>query len=361
MFLTFLKNQETELEFWRMDSQDAYYKDIIDLFRLAYNKKMLTEQAMGRGGNCGHTGEEPCDTGEVVITVPKPGGPKGDPNLYLPGANPGGGDPGVIGGGCGMYGDCGSGGGTGETPSDKPEDPCEKAVTANKKAKDLLDQASVKPQKDKLTETIDTDTNEKAFSFGKDLYGNYKTMPMKTGTDGKSVGVTATATGMTIEGGAHTHTASLFNCFSSGDIFALHTANTANSAFQYFYVFSQSAGYAMVITNPERFKDFLTNLPPDSYDPSTGDWKKGSSIYNDFNAAFQQFNNSGIAEDLAFEYATAMVMGKYDMGASLSKQDADGNFNSVFVQENQVNLPIAPGVSVPVSTYQKTDDCNLKK
>ncbi|WP_419495446.1 hypothetical protein [Chryseobacterium bernardetii] len=123
-----LKNQETELEFWRMDSQDAYYKDIIDLFRLAYNKKMLTEQAMGRGGNCGHTGEEPCDTGEVVITVPKPGGPKGDPNLYLPGANPGSGDPGVIGGGCQMYGDCG--GGTGETPSDKPEDPC--AKTKNK-------------------------------------------------------------------------------------------------------------------------------------------------------------------------------------------------------------------------------------
>uniref|UniRef100_UPI003AF58A05 hypothetical protein n=1 Tax=Chryseobacterium bernardetii TaxID=1241978 RepID=UPI003AF58A05 len=107
-----LKNQETELEFWRMDSQDAYYKDIIDLFRLAYNKKMLTEQAMGRGGNCGHTGEEPCDTGEVVITVPKPGGPKGDPNLYLPGANPGGGDPGVIGGGCGVYGNCDGGGST---------------------------------------------------------------------------------------------------------------------------------------------------------------------------------------------------------------------------------------------------------
>lgn len=138
MFLIFLKNQETELEFWRMDSQDAYYKDIIDLFRLAYNKKLLTEQAMGRGGNCGHTGEEPCDTGEVVITVPKPGGPKGDPNLYLPGANPGGGDPGVIGGGCGVYGNCDGGGSTDNTNSS--DESCEKtkALINKPKVKDSL-------------------------------------------------------------------------------------------------------------------------------------------------------------------------------------------------------------------------------
>ncbi|WP_123868883.1 hypothetical protein [Chryseobacterium bernardetii] len=136
-----LKNQETELEFWRMDSQDAYYKDIINLFRLAYNKKMLTEQAMGRGGNCGHTGEEPCDTGEVVITVPKPGGPKGAPNLYLPGANPGGGDPGVIGGGCGVYGNC-DGGSNPDNP-ETSQNPCDKT-------KSLVNDAKTKPAIDAL-------------------------------------------------------------------------------------------------------------------------------------------------------------------------------------------------------------------
>lgn len=356
-----LKNGDASLEFWRLDPEDAYYKEVINLFRLAYTQKLMNEGRVNKGGGCGWNEESPCSTGEVVITVPKPNGPKGDPNLYLPGQGGGGSDPGVIGGGCGMYGDCGGGGsGAGENPNNITDDPCVKAVAANNKAKDLLDQANVKTVKDKLIETIGTDTNEKAFSFGKDLYGNYKTTPMKTGTTGNSVGVTATTTGMTIEGGAHTHTTTMFSCFSPGDFFALHTANTANSAFQYFYVFSHNAGYAMVITNPERFKDFLTNLPSGSYDATTGDWKEGSSIHLDFNTAFQQFKSSGIDEDLAFEYATAMVMSKYDMGVSLSKQDAGGNFNSVFVQENQINIPIVPGVSVPVSTYQKTEDCNLK-
>ncbi|KXH84581.1 hypothetical protein [Chryseobacterium kwangjuense] len=66
---------------------------------------------MNKGGNCGRPGEEPCSTGEVVITIPKPNGPKANPHLYLPGANPGSGDPGVIDGNCGAYGNCGGGGG----------------------------------------------------------------------------------------------------------------------------------------------------------------------------------------------------------------------------------------------------------
>ncbi|KXH83036.1 hypothetical protein AU378_11410 [Chryseobacterium kwangjuense] len=113
-----LKNNETQLEFWRMDPQDDYYKEIINLFRLAYSEKILTQQTMNKGGNCGRPGEEPCSTGEVVITIPKPNGPKANPHLYLPGANPGSGDPGVIGGNCGAYGNCGGGSGTGETPND---------------------------------------------------------------------------------------------------------------------------------------------------------------------------------------------------------------------------------------------------
>jgi hypothetical protein len=126
-----LKNKETELEFWRMNPTDDYYKEIINSFRLAYSKKILTERTMNKGGNCGHTGEELCDTGEVVITVPKPNGPKGDPNLYLPGQG-GGSDPGVIGGDCAVYGNCEDGGGN-DTPitPETPENPCEKLKAQN--------------------------------------------------------------------------------------------------------------------------------------------------------------------------------------------------------------------------------------
>ncbi|WP_123943774.1 hypothetical protein [Chryseobacterium sp. G0186] len=106
-----LKNEETSLEFWGLDTEDAYYREIINLFRLAYTQKLTDEGTANKGGGCGWNEGSPCNTGEVIINVPKPGGPKGNPNLYLPGQG-GGPDPGVIGGGCGMYGDCGGGGGS---------------------------------------------------------------------------------------------------------------------------------------------------------------------------------------------------------------------------------------------------------
>jgi hypothetical protein len=86
---------------------------------------------MSKGGNCGFIGEEPCDTGEVIIHVPHPNGPKSDPNLYLPGQGGGGSDPGVIGGDCGVYGNCGDGS-SGENPNDSNDsDTCGKMKKQN--------------------------------------------------------------------------------------------------------------------------------------------------------------------------------------------------------------------------------------
>lgn len=121
-----LKNGETSLEFWRLDPEDGYYNEIIDLFRSAYIQKLIKSGKASKGGGCGFTVDEPCDTGDVVITVPRPKGPKGDPNMYLVG-NGYSGDPSVIGGDCGLYGDCGGGGGTGENPNNpNNSDPCGK-------------------------------------------------------------------------------------------------------------------------------------------------------------------------------------------------------------------------------------------
>ncbi|KFF02280.1 hypothetical protein IX38_13720 [Chryseobacterium luteum] len=109
---------------------------------------------MSKGGNCGYTGEEPCDTGEVIIHVPRPNGPKGDPNLYLPGQGGGGSDPGVIGGDCGVYGNCGDGGGN-NAPSnpEPPEDPC-------KKTKDRVNKPQVKDSLTSLKNHAHTNTKE---------------------------------------------------------------------------------------------------------------------------------------------------------------------------------------------------------
>lgn len=257
--------------------------------------------------------------------------------------------------------DWGQGGGGSDSSNQNNSDPCANAKAENTESKSLLDKANVKSQKEKMVETIKTDKNEKAFSFGKDKDGNYKTTDIKNGTDENSVGISATNAEITVEGGAHTHTPSLYDCFSAGDFYAFHGANSANSSFKYYFVFSEDAGYVMTITNLEKFKKFTENYPMDDYfDKTTGDWKKDTSIYNTFDNAFKQFINSGKDEDLAFEYATAMVMSKYDMGISLSKQDSSGNFGSVFVKENQIPIQIMPGVIIPISSFQKIDDCNLK-
>ncbi len=251
--------------------------------------------------------------------------------------------------------------GGGGTTNETTTDPCEKAKTENTEAKSLLEKTDVKSQKEKLTKTIKTDENEKSFSFGKNDKGEYKPSDIKVGTNGNSVSISATNADFTVEGAAHTHTPSLYDCFSAGDFYAFHGANSANSNFKYLYVFSEDAGYVMTITNLEKFKKFTENYPMDDYfDKNTGDWKKDTSIYNTFDNAFKQFINSGKDEDLAFEYATAMVMSKYDMGISLSKQDSSGNFGSVFVKENQIPIQIMPGVIIPISSFQKIDDCNLK-
>ncbi len=257
--------------------------------------------------------------------------------------------------------DWGQGGGGGDSSNQNNSDPCANAKAENTEAKSLLDKANVKSQKEQMVENIKSYKNEKAFSFGKDKDGNDKTTDIKTGTNENSVGISATNADITIEGGAHTHTPSLYDCFSAGDFYAFHGANSANSKFKYYYVFSEDAGYVMTITNPEKFKKFTENYPMgDYFDTSTGDWKDGTSIHKDFNYAKKQFINSGLDEDLAFEYATAMVMSKYDMGISLGKQDTSGNFGSVFVKENQIPTQVMPGVFIPISTFQKTDDCNLK-
>ncbi|MFN1216608.1 hypothetical protein ACKW6Q_06425 [Chryseobacterium kwangjuense] len=189
-----LKNNESRLEFWRMDPQDDYYKEIIGSFRVAYSEKILTQQTMNKGGNCGRPGEEPCDTGEVVITIPKPNGPKANPHLYLPGANPGSGDPGVIGGNCGAYGNCG-GGGNGPYQDNQDDDPCKNLKKqhlnkAHKEKIDALDKPSVLSLK-------------KETGYAESKSGVFTPLPQSASTD-LSDGLTITVTANT-KGYMHTH------------------------------------------------------------------------------------------------------------------------------------------------------------
>ncbi|KFE97369.1 hypothetical protein [Chryseobacterium luteum] len=204
-----LKNKESELEFWRMDTQGAYYKEIIDLFRLAYSKKILSDQAMSKGGNCGFIGEEPCDTGEVIIHVPHPNGPKGDPNLYLPGQGGGGSDPGVIGGDCGVYGNCGDGG-SGENPNNSNDaDPCEKSkkIGKNDKTKDLFEGLKTKVNSTKEFGQILKESGGQI---------NSTSVEGESGTGGIDFSISEQ-----IDGVIHSHYSGLLSIFSPADLASL--------------------------------------------------------------------------------------------------------------------------------------------
>ncbi|WP_276877942.1 hypothetical protein [Chryseobacterium joostei] len=293
------------------------------------------------------------DVGEVVIIVKKPALTKPDPWDEDPGD--GGHD---MGGGPGDYGGGGGGASSGNSGT---SDPCGKAETHNDDAKEIVEDSAVSVQKAAITMTIKTDTNEKSFSFGKDKDGKYQTTAVKTGTGGNSVGVVATSGSITIQGGAHTHTAGLYSSFSAGDFYAFQQANASNSSFIYYYVFgADNSTYVFNITNPTNFANFASNYPVATYfDTTTGGWNIDSSIGLDFNISMQQFINGGKTDDEAFALASALIMNKYKMGLSLSKRDnMTGKFKSLFVKENHTFIN-AGGTPIVLLSYSETTDCNL--
>ena len=346
-----LSDSETDVRYYYIDRESEFYKDNVSLFQEKYNKYFTKSNRTAANRDAP---DRDIDGVEIVFST-KPWWDLGKESTK--------GDTGTSGGGkCTEYDDCDQydrAGGGGDVTQEK--DPCAKVKNNNRDAKNLISKADVKNKKENILKDIKTDTNEKSFSFGKDKDGNYKTTEIKTGTSGNSVGVTITSPTLTIEAGVHTHTTSLFDCFSAGDFYALHGANTANSNFKNYYVFAEDAAYVMTITNPSKFKNFTKNFPQSEYfDSTTGDWKNDTSIYNSFDNSYQQFLKSGMDEDLAFEYATALIMTKYDMGIAISKQDSLGNFNTVFVKENKIPIQISPGIFINISHYEKTEDCNLK-
>jgi len=270
----------------------------------------------------------------------------------------------------GADGECQIGGGDGyeypiggdsnNNPPDPPN-PCIKAIESNTKAKEILNKAKVTIAKNQITSTLNTDTNEKSFSYGKDSSGNYDTTPIKTATGGNQVGLQANNPNLSIEGGAHTHTVDLYNCFSAGDIYSLQGANTINSNFTTFFVFANGGiSYALTIIDPVKYANFVANYSAGSnLDMSTSNWQTTSPIYVSFDGAMTQFINQGYSQDDAMANATALVLSKYDVGATLSQSDSSGNFNSIFVEENVNNVNVG-GVPLPITTYKKTSDCNLK-
>ncbi|MEG0983461.1 hypothetical protein [Algoriella sp.] len=234
--------------------------------------------------------------------------------------------------------------------------PCEQTVLNNYEAKAITNNDAFKTKVNELLATIAADDMEKSFSFGQDQNGNYKTTNIRVAEPGNTVGVSATSPTISLQAGVHTHHKDLFDAFSPGDIYTFSQANTINSVFDYFYVYSKGGAYVFNISNQTQFDDFSTKYPASQYlDPVTGDWKEDTALYNDLWISYEQFLKTGIDENGAYERAFAYVVKKHGIGIAMSKQDANGDFKPIYVNKTTTLLP---GINIPVTVYEKTDNCN---
>lgn len=63
-----LRNEETEVEFRKLDSGNEYYDEILKIFSMAYLKHNLKNGLNNKGGGCGFDSDDACDIGNIDIT-----------------------------------------------------------------------------------------------------------------------------------------------------------------------------------------------------------------------------------------------------------------------------------------------------
>ncbi|WP_295212102.1 hypothetical protein [uncultured Chryseobacterium sp.] len=206
---------------------------------------------------------------------------------------------------------------------------------------------------------ISTSTIEKAFTFGKDATGNYAVSNIINGDpSGAAVSMPATNPNFTTEGGIHDHSTETYDVPSPGDIYWFWKVHNQNPNFNYYYTNGANTGaeYVYTITNPADFANFTSAYPELTYfSMETHGWNTLESIGIDFKNCYEYFFDIlGKPDEESMELATALVIGKYNIGIGVSKKDNSGNFQSIFVKE----LPDPSDPSKKI--YQLTNECNLK-
>ncbi|UCA58037.1 hypothetical protein KB553_13335 [Chryseobacterium rhizoplanae] len=194
-----LRNEETEVEFRKLDSGNDYYDEVLKIFSMAYLKHNLKNGLNNKGGGCGFDSDDACDIGNIDISPPK-GGPKGTgPKSGCTGLNNCI-NPNLGGGG-------GEGGGPGGTGSSYVE-PCDKTKTMldSQKNKDII-----KDLKDHLT---------KGAKAGEKGWRDNKTGAPTETTQNEDHRVNF-GDPSTMNGGYHNHPGTGVNIFSATDLATL--------------------------------------------------------------------------------------------------------------------------------------------
>ncbi|KFF19267.1 hypothetical protein [Chryseobacterium sp. JM1] len=331
IIIAMLKENDTQVEFLKMDTEAENYNTMLDMFKEAYLKNTLQQRIAAKAnGNCSSDGS-PCDTGEVVITMPGTGG-------TLPGGIWNGGPPP---GGCQPYDNClnpegpgGTGGGEGNGPGDGPNtaaNPCEQT-------KKVITNATSKPAIDDL-KTKSTQGGEDGYKIKADgtpsnvIHGSAHSVKFgdKTG----------------YAGGYHNHTPTGIPMLSPPDVdqllgFARAQPTSSDNTGDAFMGMVAPNGMHYVIWFNGTYQDALTNFSQEDLNAYTkwyqrqeaelSDKEISGTAYIDGNG---QINSAGV-EKLFFNTLKKMGLeGK----VILKRVESDGTISSINLNSN--NQPIA--------------------
>ena len=259
---------------------------------------------------------------------------------------------------------------------DADPDPCDILATNNNVASNLLNGKYLDHQEDDMFSVFIN-----AFADGAELLNIERSVSIKLKTtlpddgmastpaiyelgttdihtgDANSV-TTETQTsdpGWTIIAGIHSHQNGARTAPSIRDLYSFYSANQANPDYQYQFVFAYDGSrYVYTITDKQAFNAFMSSHPQSQYMDADNSWNNTTSLGREFNKTMDYLvNKQGMSRDSAYELALAYSLSQNNIGVTLSKRDANGNFKGIHVNKD------ATQDKKKYNKVTPTNDCNL--
>lgn len=182
------------------------------------------------------------------------------------------------------------------------------------------------------------------------------TTDIQTGDENSVSTITQTSEpNWTIIAGIHSHPNNSYTAPSVKDLYSFYRANQANPDYQYQFVFAYDGSrYVYTITDRQTFSAFMNSHPQSQYLDADNSWNINTSLGNDFNKTIEYLmDKQGLSRNSAYELALAYSLSQNNIGVTLSKRDANGNFKGIHVNKD------ASQNKKKYNKVTQTTDCNL--
>lgn len=315
LVVAFLGEEETLMSYFILDKSSDLHQQNIEAFQSLFSQKY------GKGvSNPNHTSKTR-DIEEVVITVPKK---RDGEREWEPPA-------GAITGDCGAFTMCipdyglgGGGMGNSTPPQNNNGDPCTKAKGGVEKANDLYKKEDVKNAQTKIKVAAAKNGKENMVAFGSRMpNGTVESTGVQEGNlDG---GVVTNPYAYPV---ADIHNHPNNKPPSTGDVYSMMKYHLQHNTFSTRYVLSSDGTlYALVITDTQAIREFLSKYPP-----SITANPKGGSFINFPQELFEKYTD--LQMDFSESGALSYILNEYNAGISLVKMDGSGRFRNINITKN---------------------------